>query len=1434
MSSVDDRIVAMKFDNKQFETGVAQTMSTMDKLKQKLNFDGASKGLSQVSSAASKINLGPLGTSIEGMSAKFLTLSTVAITALAGITTKAIDAGVQLGKSLTIDPIKQGFEEYETQMGSIQTVLANTASAGTTLEDVNGALAKLNKYSDDTIYNFSEMARNIGTFTAAGVDLDTSVNAIKGIANVAAISGSNSQQASTAMYQLSQAIANGKVGLQDWNSVVNAGMGGEVFQSALYETAKAMGTIKTAGDDMSFDEWTKAGNSFRNSLQDGWITGEVLTTTLEGFTGDLTDAQLKSKGYNAEQIKQIRKMGQMGQDAATKVKTMTQLIGTLKEGVGSGWSQTWAIIFGDFGEAKTMFSSVSDALGGIIESSSKARNSLLKDWKKWGGRTNLLEGFKNIWDALLAVIKPVKQALDEVFPPTTASQLARMTKGFREFTENLKIGGETSNNIKRIFRGLFSLFSIGWQVIKGVASVFQTLFGAMTKGSGGTLNFLGKLGNMVTNFAESLKDGDKIQKFFDVLAKAILVPVSAVKALAGWIKNLFGGEGGDPSKAGQGFVDNLKAIGDKIKDFFSVGDKLSAFGQKVSDTFNRIKDALAPIAKFISEKLGNLGAAITDAMGSGNFDNVIKLINTGLLGGIGVAIAAFLKKGFNFNFDFGGGLLESIKGTFGELTGALKTMTLEVKANALIKIAAAIAILAGSIALLALIEPERLMAATGAIGAAMLILMKAMGSLEKVAQSKGFAKIPVMAFSLGLLAGAIYILALAAKKMSGMEWEEIGKGLAGISGALLALMLALKPISNSTGSMLKTGAAMLILGFGLKSIAGAVAAFALLEWKDLGKGLAGATAALIAIGGAMRILPAKSMFSASIGMIAVAFALKLIADAIVVFAGIDFDTMKTGLLGIGASLGIIAIGMRLMPKGMLKTALGLIVVAGALEIIADVLAKFAGMTMDEVGQALKTLAISLGILAIALKLMSGTVMGAIALGIASAALYILAGALAVIGQLDWGTLIKGLVGIAGVFLVLGLAGLILTPVIPMIVLLGLALLAMGAAMLLAGVGALMFAKAFAILVSMGSSGIAVLKEAILMLVGLIPEAATALAEGLITFVEKIGEGAPRIIGAIEKLLTALLDAIIRLIPKAGEVFNTLIDTLLDILTENIPKIAQAGLDLLLGILKKIDENIPKVAEAAVDIVQTLMDTLAEEIPELAESGADMIIKLLNGLSDAIDDKATEIGEAGGRLASSLIEGVKDGIWAAVSNVASTITDMFRDAVEQAKDTVGNLLDNLNPFGGSSAGAATAGENAGTAFAKGLSSAAGAVTSATDQMVSDAARAFAGLSEVYQGVQALDSAGTRTSSWFNITAPDMQEDFQHAGGASMGAASYSQAAAISHDRWTSQNEPSASTPVQETNINFEQNIYSPKPVNHVEVYRDTRSLLSQQRRVVSVK
>ena len=447
--TIDEKVVEMRFDNKKFESNVATSMSTLEKLKKSLKLDGVSKGLEKINSAAKSNNLESLGDAANTVGLRFNAMYTMADQALRNITTRVQHTAESMVKALTIDPIMSGFKEYETQINAVQTIMANTSSKGTTLDQVNAALDELNKYADLTIYNFTEMTRNIGTFTAAGIDLDTSVSAIQGIANLAAVSGSTSQQASTAMYQLSQALASGTVKLMDWNSVVNAGMGGQVFQDALKETARVHG--------IAIDEMIEEQGSFRETLSEGWITSEILTETLEKFTMAAEEGSeqwekykqsLMDTGYTEAQAESILKMANTATDAATKVKTFTQLWDTLKEAAQSGWTQTWEYIIGDFEEAKAFLTELHGFFSGIIEESASRRNNLIG------------EVFSSNWEKLIGKINEAgvetSQFEDSIRKVVGDNDLDSLIEKYGSIQKAAEEGAISSNTLKKALDGIGS------------------------------------------------------------------------------------------------------------------------------------------------------------------------------------------------------------------------------------------------------------------------------------------------------------------------------------------------------------------------------------------------------------------------------------------------------------------------------------------------------------------------------------------------------------------------------------------------------------------------------------------------------------------------------------------------------------------------------------------------------------------------------------------------------------------------------------------------------------------------------------------------------------------------------------------------------------------------------------------------------------------
>lgn len=1292
-TTIDERVVEMRFDNKQFEQNIQTSLSSLDKLKKSLNLEGAAKGLETVNDAANKCsgNMSPLSNAVETVRVRFSALEVMAITALQNITNSALAAGKNLVSAFTIDPIKTGFEEYETQINAVQTILANTSSKGTTLDQVNNALDELNHYADMTIYNFTEMTRNIGTFTAAGVDLDTSVAAIKGIANLAAVSGSNSQQASTAMYQLSQALAAGTVKLQDWNSVVNAGMGGQVFQDALKETAKVHG--------IAIDEMIKDEGSFRETLSKGWLTSDILTETLAKFTGDLNEDQLRTMGYTDDQIKSIMEMGKTANDAATKVKTFTQLFDTLKEAAQSGWTQSWEIIVGDFEEAKELLTEVSDTFSAVINASADARNKMLQDWKDLGGRTMMIEAVKNVFEGLVSVAKPVREAFNEIFPPMTGKQLAEITERIRDLTAKFKMGEESSKNLKNTFKGVFAVLDIVGQAFKAVAGGVGELIGLFLPAGNGVLSLTGSFGEYLVKLDETVKKTDIFGKAVSTVVDIVKTVITFVKTAGEKVKE-FGKAAGEKFDF-PGFElfhsflervhDRMAQIGDgagKMKSgvivaFEMMGEALEKC--KFLKVMEALWTAVKVIAGGIADAVGTMMGALAEKLGNTDFSGVLDILNSIAVGGIALSVSKFLKS-VTEPLEELNGVLEGVTGILDGVRGCFEAYQTNLKAGTLLKIGAAIALLAGSIVAISLIDSDKLSASLGAITVLFANLLGAMAIFNKISSdtgkvSKACTAMIAMSVAVSILAGAlkkvsdldwgelarglvgiaglttivvasskamassqkqvmkgatsliifgaaIKILASACEDLSKLQWDELGRGLTGV-GVLFAEIAVFLRVAKFNGKMISTATGIVILSAAMKVLASACKDFGQMEWSEIGKGLAG-------IGGLLAELAvftnlagnAKHVMSTGVALIAIGAAMKIFASAVKDFGQLQWDEIGRGLTAMGGALAEVAIAVNLMPKNMIGIGTGLVIVGGALEIIANCMSKFGGMQWEEIGRGLTVMGGALAELAISLNFMKGTLGGSAALLVASGALAVLAPVLSILGALSWEAIAKGLISIAGAFTIIGLAGAVLTPLVPTILalsgafaLIGVGVLTIGAGLLAAGTGLSALAIGFTALATAGAAGATAIVAALTVIVtgiaGLIPAVLTKVGEGIIAICKVIAAGAPAI----------------------GEAVKAVVLTLIDVFVSCVPQLADGALQLVVGVLAALVTYTPQIVDLAFKFLIGILDGIASNLPSLIKAGVDVLVAFFAGIVDAlrgIDTGALLKGIAGIGLLSAIM------------------------------------------------------------------------------------------------------------------------------------------------------------------------------------------------------
>lgn len=1046
-NNVDKRVVEMQFDNKQFENGIQESVKSLDDLKKGLDLEKSAKGLEAIDKAASKIDLSRLSDAAQSVADRFSFMGNLVQNVYNRIVAAALNAIVPVQnfiKALTIDPVQTGMQEYETQINAIQTILSNTRDAMTKqglsdserLAIVNDRLDQLNHYADKTIYNFTEMTRNIGTFTAAGVELDTAVQSIQGIANLAAVSGSTSEQASRGMYQLSQAISTGTVRLMDWNSVVNAGMGGEVFQKALQRTAKAMGkTVEytvtetdKAGKKVkktvqrTVDEVIAEEGSFRDSLSKGWLTSDILTATLEQFSWDfeqiakdmgytsanmeegvlkameMKKSELLAQGYTSEEADEILQLAKDATEAATKVKTFTQLFDTLKEAAQSGWTQTWEYIIGDFEEAKALLTSMSDFFGKIIDESATARNEIVKGWKDLGGRDELIQSFWNIVYAIQNVVNAVRTEFQKVFPPKTSEQLFNMTRGFRELTDRVKAfteNEEQMDKIRRIVAGMANGLDIVRQVIGGVWQVAKEAFGYISPYAGDLIELIAKGADKITEFNQRLKETGGVQNAVEKVTNFIKKMVDAVKDFIRATEELFS-NGPD-------------GITEKIKDWFN---HFSGIGEKISKFFDG-NDILKSIKTFFS----SIGESVKNFATNMDGADIAVILGALLGGGVLLKIRNFIKSLTDIKESICGGI-EGISDGIADTLGSFKSKKDITKS--VLNIAASLALIAGALYIVAKIDPDRLGDAVLTMGI-MLTAITAFAFILSKIKLKNAVGLAAASTGLMLLGSAMLVFASVIERIGKLDGETLVKGIAGLGAVLLELTIFMALTRKAKMGLFK-GAGLVLLAASLKIFADVVAKLGGMDTKTITKGITGLGAVLLELAVFLGLTKKVKMgLFKGAGLILLATSLNLFANAIKKIGNLETGTIVKGIAGLGAVLLELAVFLALTKKanlGVFKGA-GLILLAVSINMFADAIQKIGGMETDTIVKGIAGLGavlLELGIfLALTKKANLGIFKGT-GLILLAVSINMFANAIKKIGSLETGTIVKGIAGLGAVLL----------------------------------------------------------------------------------------------------------------------------------------------------------------------------------------------------------------------------------------------------------------------------------------------------------------------------------------------------------------------------------------------------------------------------------
>ena len=1301
--TVDSKVVEMRFDNKNFEKNVKQSMTTLDKLKQALKLDGATNGLTAVEQRANSIKFHGLADTIDKVADKFSGLSMVGTMAMIRISQSVANAGVNMVKSLSVDNIMSGWQKLQQKANSMSTLI----SQGYDTNVVEKQLEKLNWFSDETSYNFTDMIDNIAKFTATGKGLEDSVTAMQGIALWAAKSGQNAQKASAAMYQLSQALGAGYMRKEDWKSIQNASMDTAEFRKQTLEVAVAMGKVKKVGTDtyqsllgnkMKFTQ-----QQFAESLTEGqWFTSDVMMEVYKKYAKasdqmkkaidimsedhDVTltagqmikaydalknntfDAFLKEEEIDDEKAISALKNMVSGFDefgistfrAGQEYRTFNDTLDATKDAVSTKWMNIMETLIGNIDAQKKLWTAIGEQFYDWFAAPLDDLQELLNRWVDMGGRNSLHEALGNIGSAIGAITKPIKEAWDEIFPPMTAKRLTELTNKFKEFTASLKISGKTADAIKSIFRAFFSIIKTGLSVVKTFGKALFTLIGVFRPLGELVITAVGFLSKWVDKTAEAARNSKW-------LSNTVNTVVEAIKKFA-------------------------NAAGNMLKKLLSYESALNFF----KCLFNLIKNVGLAIGKFLGGIIRN-----------GDLNQVMKLVNSGLISAALIKLQSVFKS-FKGVADNAAGILESVK-------GILESYQKDIEAKTLIKIASAVAILAGSIWILSSIDGASLVKGIGAMGLVMAELMLCFKALTKMGEDKIYARSSLALISLSL---SLLILGSAIKKIGSLNFGQMITGLIGLAGAMGVLTAAIYLLPDD-GKTKKKTKGLITLSLSLLIMSVALKKLGSMKLTEIVKSLVTMMISLSIMTKTLSKMEPERAISKGISLLVLANSMIILAGALKILGSMNWSEIGRGLTAMGGALAILVLAMNFLNSGnksamkiigkggyasaksgsggaigksfaLLGATMSLVVLGGALKILST-------LSWSDIGRSLTAMLGSLAILVAAMKIMGSSVKGALAgagsLIIAANSLVVLALGLKILGSISWDKILKSLVALGAALTVLGVAGYLLKGVAVDLLIVAGACALFGVAAVTLGIGLGLIAtgiSALALALSAGTTAIvAGLSAIILGIVGLIPEIVKTLGLAIIEFCKVIIECAPLIAKALG---TVLLEAVKMLKDFVPPIVTAILDLFIQTIrsvTDRVPELIMSIAELLSAIFKGFMEALQLLDAKTLlggiacigmlAVIFHLLASLAMSAPAAAIGivafgvllvelmGVMTLVGKLKGMVSGIQD-AGEVLQAVGTAIGRFIGGIIGGFGLGVS-----------DTMPQIATNLSQFMTNLQPF-----------------------------------------------------------------------------------------------------------------------------------------------------------
>ena len=1188
-TSIDYRVVEAQFRNSNFEKNISQSTKSLEQFKKALDMDESAKSLENLDKAASNAGLRQLANQIQSVSDKFSAMGIIGFTALQRITNGAIDAGVALVKSLSVDQITAGWSKYEQKTSNVQTLVNAT---GKSVEEIDAYLDKLMQFSDETSYDFTQMTASLSQMVSTGGDIDKVIPMIEGIANATAFAGKGANEFSRSIFNLSQSYGQGYLSLIDWKSVMGAGVNSQQLVQTFIDVGKALGTLDENGR-------TAKGTlvdlgSFADTLQEKWVTSAVMEKAFGRFAMATEAAYKMVQAGLAETYSEAYRMleGQFDEIyyraalAAQEAKTFGEAISSVKDAVSSGWMSTFDYIFGGYDVAKKNWTALANDLWDLFAAPAKERNSMLKEWVNLGGQAALWEGLTNVFQSLLNVIFAVRDGFSEIFPMITAKRLKELTVAFRDFTEKLEVSESTYAKIKAVSSGLASILKLILTPLKAVIGLIgkvSTLAGPML---GYLLSFASDLGVLITNMTEAITKSEILEGIFEGLTWITDKVTTAFKFLVGAVVtglSAFAGVDLLSFDEMSGALGQIPPVGEKVAEIFQdIGNAANTGLGKASQMVQNLKnwaiDAKDTVLKVVSS-IGTALKPVTDRIKS-IFQGVTltDTIGTTLLFGLYQQIKKIATALAKVKSSWAG-VTKALTNVLNTAGDTLKSFQNKVNADVLKTIAISVGILAASLFLISRVDSDKMGASLVAVAALFGELSLILTAMSGKKLTAGKAELLTLAGTMVGMAAAISILAGALTKFNELAKIEGAVSKATFSlGLLMGIMAALaKYLSTSAGDkdILRLSTVLLAFGASIRIMAGALKEFSTISWSEIWPGLLGLAGSLLAIGTSVGVLKklSGSLVHVPASLLALGVALSSLIIPVSILGKMKYGQLEQGLkatldvlIAVTAALGIMQMTSKVTEFNSLeRTASTLIALAVALNALIIPIRAFGQMRIGELlkgGIALGSMFASLTAASVILKRVPGELTNVagtlIALGVAVNLLVI---PLKAFAKLDVDGLAIGLKALAGslAILVASAAGLgILANVFG-----GLekSMLSFGVAALGTGIAITGLAVALATLAGIGAAGITAVVAAIgAFFQGIkvmLPVIEEGLTDILITISNVLKRAAPAITEGLLVLLTEAFSQLREYAPSLISSFGDLIVIIINGLAEYAPQVQEA-------------------------------------------------------------------------------------------------------------------------------------------------------------------------------------------------------------------------------------------------------------------------------------